>query len=100
VLYLWLIILLVRGDVSVNSKTLLMTDFMNLKIKVGSVFQMCSYVHEYLRLYCIFFKKSPHGLSFYFVYQDRMQEIVFTHSTKLTLHAGPATIVASERLHV
>jgi hypothetical protein len=25
----------------VDSETLLMTDFMNLKIKTGSVFQMC-----------------------------------------------------------
>jgi hypothetical protein len=32
----------VGGDVSVNSETLLVTDFMNLKIKVGSVFWRCS----------------------------------------------------------
>jgi hypothetical protein len=33
VTYLWLIILSVVGNFSVNSETLLVTDFMNLKIK-------------------------------------------------------------------
>jgi hypothetical protein len=33
VLYLWLIILSVGGNVSVDSETLLVTDFVNLKIK-------------------------------------------------------------------
>jgi hypothetical protein len=31
-----------EDDVSVDSETLLITDFMNLKIKLGSIFQMCS----------------------------------------------------------
>jgi hypothetical protein len=32
-LYLWLIILLVRDDVPIDSEMSLITDFMNLKIK-------------------------------------------------------------------
>jgi hypothetical protein len=35
VLYLWLIIFLVRDDVSINNKTFLMTDFINLNIKLN-----------------------------------------------------------------
>jgi hypothetical protein len=35
VLYLWLIILSVGGDVSVDSESLLVTDFVNLKIKLA-----------------------------------------------------------------
>jgi hypothetical protein len=38
-LYLRLIILSVRGDVSVNSKALLVTDFVNLKIKLTQSFE-------------------------------------------------------------
>jgi hypothetical protein len=37
-LYLWLIILLVRGDVPVDSETLLVIDFVNLKIKPAQSF--------------------------------------------------------------
>jgi hypothetical protein len=33
ILYLWLIILLVRGDILIDNETLLVTDFVNLKIK-------------------------------------------------------------------
>jgi hypothetical protein len=39
VLYLQLIILLVGGDVPVDSEALLMTDFMNLKIKLTQSFR-------------------------------------------------------------
>jgi hypothetical protein len=50
VLYLWLIILLVKDDVSIDSETLLMTDFVNFKIKLTQSFRcahkdrMCVYV--------------------------------------------------------
>jgi hypothetical protein len=37
-LYLWLIIISVEYDVSIDSETLLVTDFVNLKIKADSVF--------------------------------------------------------------
>jgi hypothetical protein len=39
VLYLRLIILSVRGDVSVNSETLLVIDFVNFKIKLTQSFK-------------------------------------------------------------
>jgi hypothetical protein len=39
VLYLRLIILSVGGDASVDSETLLVTDFMNLKIKLAQSFR-------------------------------------------------------------
>jgi hypothetical protein len=42
VLYLQLIILSVRGDVLVDSETLLVTDFVNLKIKSTQSFR-CAY---------------------------------------------------------
>jgi hypothetical protein len=35
VLYLWLIILLVGDDIPVDSESLLVTDFVNLKIKLA-----------------------------------------------------------------
>jgi hypothetical protein len=38
-LYLWLIILSVRGDVSVDSETFLVTDFVNLTIKPAQSFR-------------------------------------------------------------
>jgi hypothetical protein len=64
VLYLWLIILSVGSDISVDSETLLMTDFVNPKIKSVQSFRVahrgriyvcvhkdeCSYVYKYLRL--------------------------------------------------
>jgi hypothetical protein len=52
VLYLWLIILSVGGDVTIDSETLLVTDFVNLKIKSNQSFRcahkdrMCVYVHR------------------------------------------------------
>jgi hypothetical protein len=39
VLHLWLIILSVGGDVSVNGEAFLVTDFMNLKIKSAQSFE-------------------------------------------------------------
>jgi hypothetical protein len=38
-LYLWLIILLVGDDVPIDSEMLLVTDFMNLKIKSTQSFE-------------------------------------------------------------
>jgi hypothetical protein len=38
-LYLWLIIFLVGGDVSVNRETFLVTDFVNFKIKLTQSFK-------------------------------------------------------------
>jgi hypothetical protein len=72
VLYLWLIILSVEDDVSVDSEVLLVTDFVNLKIKPAQFFRCahrgrvcdcvhrgeCSYVYEHLYLYCVSQKKS------------------------------------------
>jgi hypothetical protein len=78
-LYLWLITLSVGGDVPIDSDTLLITDFVNLKIKLAqSVLSDvlirvgiracvhrggCSYAYEYLYLYCIskkLTKKNKH----------------------------------------
>jgi hypothetical protein len=67
VLYLWLIILLVGGDVSVDNESLLVINFVNLKIKLTQSFRdahrdrvfmcvhksECSYMYEYLYLYCV-----------------------------------------------
>jgi hypothetical protein len=67
VLHLRLIILSVGEDVPVDSETLLVTGFMNLKIKLAQSFKSahrdsacvcvhrgeCSYVDEYLCLYCV-----------------------------------------------
>jgi hypothetical protein len=57
----------VGGDVPIDSEALLVTDFVNLKIKPAQSFGgahrgsvcacvhrgECSYVYEYLRLYCV-----------------------------------------------
>jgi hypothetical protein len=62
----------VRDDVSVDSEILLMIDFVNLKIKPTQSFRGahrdrvcvcvhkygCSYVYEYLCLYCVSKKRS------------------------------------------
>jgi hypothetical protein len=67
VLYLRLIIFLVKGDVSIDNDTLLVIDFVNLKIKLTQSFRdvhkdkICIYiyknrylyVYEYLHLYCV-----------------------------------------------
>jgi hypothetical protein len=72
-LYLRLIILSVRGDVPVNSETLLVTDFVNLKIKPGQSFRgthrgklyMCVFIDVSVRTYmsicvCTIFLKKVH----------------------------------------
>jgi hypothetical protein len=67
VLHLRLIIFSVGGDVSVDIEALLMTDFVNLKIKSVQSFRgdykgrvcvcvnrdECSYMYDYLHLYCV-----------------------------------------------
>jgi hypothetical protein len=66
VAYLRLIIISVVNDIHIDSEMLLVTDFMNLKIKPAQsfgyahrdrvcmcVFIECSYVYEYLCLYCV-----------------------------------------------
>jgi hypothetical protein len=57
VLYLWLIIFLVRGDVSVNSEMLLVTDFVNLKIKSAQSFECAHIGRIYVR---VFIEVSAH----------------------------------------
>jgi hypothetical protein len=39
VLHLWLIIFLIGGNISVDSDVLLITDFVNLKIKLAQSFR-------------------------------------------------------------
>jgi hypothetical protein len=72
VLHLQLIILSVGAGVPVDNETLLATDFMNLKIKPAQSFRgahrdkmcvcvymsECSYMYEYLHLYCVSKKHS------------------------------------------
>jgi hypothetical protein len=71
VLYLWLIILSVTGDVLIDNETLLVTNFVNFKIKPVQSFGCahrnsvhtcihrgeCLYLYDYLRLYCFLEKK-------------------------------------------
>jgi hypothetical protein len=58
-LHLRLIILSVVGDIIVNSETLLLTDFINFKIKPVQFFEdvhkgsMCVYVHRVSDYMCI-----------------------------------------------
>jgi hypothetical protein len=51
VLYLWLIILSVGGDVPIDSETLLVTDFMNLKIKSAQSFRNAHRDRVYVRMF-------------------------------------------------
>jgi hypothetical protein len=76
VLYLWLIILSVGDDVPVDSETLLMTNFMNLKIKPAQSFRCAHrdmvYAHVFIKIniytcmiiyiYTMFKKKFADGL--------------------------------------
>jgi hypothetical protein len=73
-LHLRLIILSVEGNVPVDSESLLVTDFVNLKIKPVQSFgcahrdrvcvrvyihmSECSYVYKYLYLYCVSKKRN------------------------------------------
>jgi hypothetical protein len=56
-LYLWLIIFSVGGDISVNNETLLMIDFVNLKIKLTRSFR-CA--HRSRLCVYVFIKMSAH----------------------------------------
>jgi hypothetical protein len=56
-LYLRLITFLVRADISVNSKMLLVTDFINLKIKLGQSFKDAHRDRMYI---CVFIRVSNH----------------------------------------
>jgi hypothetical protein len=51
VLYLWLIILSAGSDVSVDSEVLLVTDFMNLKIKPAQSFRGAHRGRMYVRVF-------------------------------------------------
>jgi hypothetical protein len=76
----YLQLLSVVGNVPVDSETLLMTDFMNLKIKstqsircahrdmmyVRVFIAECSYVYKYLRLYCVSNTKKISGYKLFF----------------------------------
>jgi hypothetical protein len=55
VLYLRLIIFSVGGDVPVNSKTFLVTDFVNLKVKSAQSFEC---VHRNIYVCTVFLKKE------------------------------------------
>jgi hypothetical protein len=57
VLYLWLIILSVESDISVDSETLLMTDFVNPKIKSVQSFRDAHRGRIYVR---VFIRVSAH----------------------------------------
>jgi hypothetical protein len=73
VLYLRLIIFSVEGDIPVDSETLLLIDFMNLKIKPTQFFggahmdKVCVHIfigmnaHTYMSIcvYTVFLKKKP-----------------------------------------
>jgi hypothetical protein len=50
-LYLRLITFLVRADISVNSKMLLVTDFVNLKIKLSQSFKDAHRDMMYIRVF-------------------------------------------------
>jgi hypothetical protein len=50
-LYLRLITFLVRADISVNSKMLLVTDFINLKIKLSQSFKDAHRDRMYIRVF-------------------------------------------------
>jgi hypothetical protein len=76
VAYLWIIILSVVDDIPVDSEALLVTDFVNIKIKLSQSFEcahsnmVCvhvfiweySYVYEYLRQYVFLKKKGPRAV--------------------------------------
>jgi hypothetical protein len=51
VLYLWLIILSVGGDIPVDSEALLVTDFMNLKINSTQSFRDAHRGRMYMRMF-------------------------------------------------
>jgi hypothetical protein len=65
VLYLRLIILSVRDNIPIDSETLLVTDFVNLKIKPTQSFKVVYRVRIYTR---ILIEMSAHRLSLFTVF--------------------------------
>jgi hypothetical protein len=78
---------LVGADVSVDSNTLLVTDFVNLRIKPAQFFQMCSeinctcvcsYTCIHIYIYTMFLKKRTEHQE-----QYRNECVVFNRKTRL-----------------
>jgi hypothetical protein len=70
-LYLWLIILSVGGDVPVNNEVLLMTNFMNLKIKLAQSFR-CA---DRDKCACVFTEVNAHTCMSICVYTVFLKKI-------------------------
>jgi hypothetical protein len=71
-LYLWLIILSVGGDASVDSETLLVTDFINLKIKSAHSFRCVHRGRVYVR---VFIRMSAHTCIYIYIYTMFLKNI-------------------------
>jgi hypothetical protein len=72
ILYLWLIILLVGGDIPVNSEALLVTAFINLKIKSLSL----SNIFIVIGCACVFIEMSVYTCMSNYVYTVFLKKIV------------------------
>jgi hypothetical protein len=83
VLYLQLIILSVRGDVPIDSETLLLTDFMNLKIKPTQFFKD---THRGMMCMCMFIVVSAHtciNIYVYTIFLKKSLSITKSHHEKI-----------------
>jgi hypothetical protein len=50
-LYLWLIIFLLEDDVLINNEVFLVTDFVNLKIKLAQSFRYAHKIRMYVHIF-------------------------------------------------
>jgi hypothetical protein len=73
VLYLWIIILSVGGDISINSESLLVTDFVNLKIKPTQSFR-CA--HRGRMCVRVFIGVSAHTCMSIYIYAVFIKKII------------------------
>jgi hypothetical protein len=90
-LYLWLIILVLRGDVLIDNDALLVTDFVNLKIKSAQPFR---YAHRNRLCVCVFIEVSAHTYISIYVYTVFLKK----HEYFIRPVHWPAHIRSSEKL--
>jgi hypothetical protein len=76
-LYLWLIIILVRCDVPVDNESLLVTDFLNLKIKSAQFFRDAHRNRVYVPIFIGVSARMCMSFYVYTVFQRKMTDILF-----------------------
>jgi hypothetical protein len=86
VLYLRLIILSVGGDVPIDSETLLLSDFVNLKIKLVQSFGCIQRGRVYVR---VFIEVSDHMYMSIYIYTVFLKKVFDIYKQGLPMQVSP-----------